>query len=244
MLNNQKPEKLKLFEVEENPQIDLHSIFHTIQGEGPFCGVPCVFIRLAGCNLQCPKCDTDYTNGRRLTTVKDIVKEVKKIRDTGLVVVTGGEPFRQSSLSSLFQELVHEGYYIQVETNGTLPIPLGMTNINTMVLSTPASRFGVYIVCSPKTGKVHSTIAENACCMKYVGGAQDLSHKDGLPMTALGHTAKPYLYRTSRNIPVYLQPLDDKNPLQNKLNIDSCVQSCLKFGYTLQLQIHKYLGVE
>ena len=51
--NTQEPEK-----IDRDRHLDVHSIFHTIQGEGPYCGHPAVFIRLAGCNLQCPGCDT------------------------------------------------------------------------------------------------------------------------------------------------------------------------------------------
>ncbi|MEG7364337.1 7-carboxy-7-deazaguanine synthase QueE, partial [Pseudomonas citronellolis] len=75
--------------------LSLHSIFHTIQGEGPFCGTPSVFVRLAGCNLQCPACDTDYTQGRRAASVQEILDKVQEYQSSGLVVITGGEPFRQ-----------------------------------------------------------------------------------------------------------------------------------------------------
>ena len=69
--------------------LSLHSIFHTIQGEGPFCGTPSVFVRLAGCNLQCPACDTDYTQGRRAASAQEILDnwethaaKFKKVRPT------------------------------------------------------------------------------------------------------------------------------------------------------------------
>ena len=58
--------------------LEVHSIFYTIQGEGPFCGTPAVFIRLAGCNLQCPSCDTNYTSKRRTMTAEEIVNEVRR----------------------------------------------------------------------------------------------------------------------------------------------------------------------
>ena len=56
MINKQPIEKR---EPSYEGTLQVHSIFKTIQGEGPFCGTPCVFVRLAGCNLQCPACDTD-----------------------------------------------------------------------------------------------------------------------------------------------------------------------------------------
>ena len=244
MLNQQHPEKRIHV---NNRTIDLHSIFKTIQGEGPFCGVPCVFIRLAGCNLQCPKCDTEYTEGRRTVNMIDIVDQVKKMQSKGLIVVTGGEPFRQANLITLLNMLIDEGYYIQIETNGTLAIPEPAVRIQRLITLNPHGRYGIYIVCSPKTGRVHPSVAEHACAFKYVGGQGELSVQDGLPITALDHTAKPILYRpnlANPQVPIYLQPLDDKDPVQNELNLKACVESCLKFGYTLQLQTHKIINVE
>ena len=56
--------------------LEVHSIFYTLQGEGPFCGSPAIFIRLAGCNLQCPGCDTDYTSKREHLSPETIVKRL------------------------------------------------------------------------------------------------------------------------------------------------------------------------
>ena len=75
----------------------VHSIFPTIQGEGIFAGVPAVFLRLGGCNLQCPFCDTDYTEGSEWMQGDQIVYLVRFFmpRKANLVVITGGEPMRQ-----------------------------------------------------------------------------------------------------------------------------------------------------
>ena len=62
-MNQQAPEKQQL---RGDGLLAVHSIFYTIQGEGPFAGETAVFVRLAGCNLQCPLCDTDYTSDRRM----------------------------------------------------------------------------------------------------------------------------------------------------------------------------------
>ncbi len=225
--------------------LDVHSIFHTIQGEGPFCGTPCIFIRLAGCNLQCPACDTEYTQTRRLMGPGELVAEVNELwradvwRPGGLVVITGGEPFRQD-LGELLRELVRSGYYIQIETNGTLqPSPF---NYNLDI----GERQGAYIVCSPKSGKVNTAIWREACCVKYVMEEGNVYEDDGLPITALMHRAKPYVARPPAGWgrPVYLQPMDAKDPTVNMANIVAVRNSCMKHGYILQLQIHKLIGVE
>ncbi|WP_046973456.1 7-carboxy-7-deazaguanine synthase QueE, partial [Dyella japonica] len=98
----------------------------TIQGEGPFCGQPAVFVRLAGCNLQCPGCDTNYTSNRKKMSHSDIWQEIVHVTGeakTKLVVITGGEPFRQPEVVNFINYLIDmKGYRVQVETNGTMPI--------------------------------------------------------------------------------------------------------------------------
>jgi 7-carboxy-7-deazaguanine synthase len=222
----------------------VHSIFETIQGEGPFCGVPCVFVRLAGCNLQCPACDTDYTSNRQYMTAMEIVAEVNELwrKDrwrTGLIVVTGGEPFRQD-LSRLFACMVNNGYYVQVETNGTLPPSAFGYNRRTDL------REGVYIVCSPKTGKINSDIYKHACALKYVVRAGEVLESDGLPLSALDHPSNPYPARPPQDWlrPIYVQPLDSKDEAENAAHTKEAVASCMKHGYTLQVQVHKVIGVE
>ena len=223
--------------------LDIHSIFYTIQGEGPFCGVPAVFIRLAGCNLQCPWCDTDYTTGRERWTTYRVVDTVRRLAPAGtLVVITGGEPFRQD-LTDLLIDLLSKRYYVQIETNGTLPppnLPAAMYSVN------PQDKRGVYVVCSPKTGAVQAAVHGVACCYKYVLDVDSIDPEDGLPLQALGHAAKPRLARPLAGTakPVYLQPADHKDALRNQRNMDAVVASAMKHGYTVQVQIHKILGME
>lgn len=223
----------------ENGLLSLHSIFRTIQGEGPFCGTPAVFVRLAGCNLQCPKCDTDYTSGRTEVSAATILDRVSELQQGGLVVITGGEPFRQH-LRPLFNILVGAGYYVQVETNGTLPPAEFLYNVH------PETRTGVYVVCSPKTGTVHKYIFDVACCLKYVVSHESVSVGTGLPLRVLEHSAHPWVSRPPINWtrPVYVQPADAKDDKENELNLKAAIDSCMKNGYILQLQIHKLIGME
>lgn len=95
----------------------VNEIFYSIQGEGAYAGTPSVFIRLSGCNLKCPFCDTEHESGVEMTD-EEIISEVNKY-PTRHVVITGGEP-------SLFitDELVNrlkacKGHFVHIETNGT-----------------------------------------------------------------------------------------------------------------------------
>lgn len=231
--------------------LSVHSIFYTIQGEGPFCGTPAVFIRLAGCNLQCPACDTDYTSNRSTMTVDEVMMVVRgKKAGTDedrfkrrLVVITGGEPFRQD-LNDLIRTLIEEEYYVQVETNGTLEPPICASAFFSV---DPQWRQGLYIVVSPKAGKVHPRVAELACSYKYVMNCYNIDPDDGLPTRALDHPAFPRLARPPENWnrAIYLQPMDQPSrPIMNSKHLNACVQSCMKYGYTLQLQVHKIIGME
>lgn len=250
-LNKQPPEKR---DMRDDGTLDVHSIFSTIQGEGPFCGHPSVFVRLAGCNIQCPGCDTLYTAGRSRYYVEDIVKLVnsERIKDgnsCNLVVITGGEPFRQK-LDDLLVALVRAGYRVQIETNGTLPIPSILWD--SMIRMENGSRVAnnvnqhVTVVCSPKGPKIHESIAHRADCFKYVMQADSIRVEDGLPIEALQRSIKPYLARPPEGYskPIYLQPMDEQDPVKNDRNIKAVLASCKKHNYILQLQIHKYLGVE
>src|SRR5262245_19999182 len=116
---NQQPIEKR---VKQGTPLQVHSIFNTIQAEGPFCGTPASFVRLAVCALQCPACDTDYTSFRANMQTSLILEEIQRFRSHGLVVITGGEPFRQD-LGPLIDKLVKAGYYVQIETNGSLPPP-------------------------------------------------------------------------------------------------------------------------
>ena len=134
-------------------------IWKTIQGEGPFAGMPAIFVRLEGCNLQCPFCDTDYTSHHLLMTPVDVWKGVKELAPPGsLVVLTGGEPFRQN-LIPLINLLNGFGYIIQIETNGTLFYP----NQEDVWW-----RSMVTLVGSPKTAKIDARIALLVHSYKYV----------------------------------------------------------------------------
>lgn len=112
------------------PQPDIlkiTEIFPSIQGEGLRQGEATLFIRLSGCNLKCPFCDTKYAwdGGADFTTeqVLEKIKQTKLRFPAEWVCVTGGEPLLQD-LGSLVKKLKSENFKIQVETNGTIYQPL------------------------------------------------------------------------------------------------------------------------
>jgi 7-carboxy-7-deazaguanine synthase len=99
-------------------------IYRSIQGESSFSGLPCTFVRLAGCNLRCDWCDSEYTftGGRKMST-DEIEAEVKRLSPAGLVEITGGEPMLQETEAvPLMERLLASGYELLLETSGERPL--------------------------------------------------------------------------------------------------------------------------
>jgi 7-carboxy-7-deazaguanine synthase len=93
-------------------------IYYSIQGESTFAGLPCAFIRLAGCNLRCSYCDSGYTfHGGEERSVSEIMDAIAEF-PAKLALVTGGEPMLQPSVYELFRSLLERGYTVLLETGG------------------------------------------------------------------------------------------------------------------------------
>jgi organic radical activating enzyme len=189
---------------------------------------------------------------------------VKKPR---LVVITGGEPFRQN-LIPLIEELLHEDILVQIETAGTLWIE-GLETF----------RYGwtqdcLMVVCSPKTGTVNKKIQERCANWKYLIAEGQISPEDGLPIVGTQDPNLPLrLYRPADCPPenIWLQPCEaykvDKKVViegvakfegelsdqivtssvrddeQTQRNIRLCAVLAMKYGYRVSLQMHKLLGL-
>lgn len=222
----------------------VHSIFHTIQGEGPFTGHRATFVRLADCNLQCPNCDTDYTSSRREMSPLEIIEEIYCEGVTpALVVITGGEPFRQD-ITELCYRLLRNGFHVQVETNGTLPLPT--EKFESLCTIQTHRRDSVFIVCSPKTNRLNHTVIPYIGAYKYVIRDGD-DYGDGLPCNVLDSSSVgSAVARPPKGYggPIYIQPEDEHDEERNKRNLRAAVESCMKYGHILQIQIHKLIGVE
>jgi 7-carboxy-7-deazaguanine synthase len=115
-------------------------IFHSIQGESTWAGLPCTFVRLTGCPLRCVWCDTEYSfHGGEKMSIDDIVARVVAI-GTPLVEITGGEPLIHRNAFVLAERLLDRGYTVLVETSGAVDIaPLDPRTHRIMDLKCPDS---------------------------------------------------------------------------------------------------------
>ncbi len=205
--------------------LNIQEIFHTFQGEGPFCLNPAIFIRLGGCNLACKFCDTEFDNYQKLS-LKQITQEVKKISkkypNTKLIILTGGEPLIQP-INQLCQILLEQNFTIQIETNGTIYRKLPKE---------------IKIICSPK-------VTNN----KYHNIREDLlpditAFKFLISKTLKNYQSIPNIGQFKYNSAIYVQPIDEYDEVKNKNNLEYAKSLCLKNGYNLSLQLHKIIGVK
>lgn len=214
-------------------------VFRSVQGEGFWTGTPAAFIRLQGCGVGCPWCDTPYTWKQAPAPVafealiqappeSPIMAEVEpqelaqwverqRVRH---VVVTGGEPFEQD-LEALLARLGADGCFVQVETSGTVGVPhttLGQTD---------------WITVSPKVGmpggrQVDPRMLDLADEIKMpVGRDRDLA----VLLDLLGR-------RHGDPVPVWLQPLS-QSPAATRL----CIDAAALHGWRVSLQTHKLAGL-
>lgn len=146
----------------------VNEIFYSLQGEGLHTGTPAVFLRLSGCNLKCPFCDTKHESFTEMTE-KQIVEQVSAF-PSRTIVITGGEPMLQ--LTATLTQLLHNaGFAIHIETNGSRLIPEG-AEID-------------WITCSPKDGGKVIIQRIDELKVVYMGKEynQDMAQYDDMPAT-------------------------------------------------------------
>ncbi|WWP02556.1 MAG: 7-carboxy-7-deazaguanine synthase QueE [Candidatus Dasytiphilus stammeri] len=215
----------------DSENIWIEEIFQTIQGEGPYSGYPATFIRLSGCNLKCYWCDTQFESFKWNLNPIGIIKQIKKLVEyptPELVVITGGEPFRQN-IAPLIDLLIENNFKVQIETNGTIHRPIKVDK-------------NLTIVCSPKTPQLHPRTIEIITHYKYVIAYGEIDDFDGLPIFCTQVKGKKIkLFRPPIGKPVYIMPRDDYDQNRNKKNINTCIEIAMKYGRTLNLQLHKEL---
>ena len=206
------------------------SMFFTLQGEGPYAGMPALFIRLAKCNLDCSFCDTFFDDGDWMTYAeiekkahetitrfwqekgKDIpawaVNTTEgKMYPNIVLVMTGGEPLIQDNISEFMAQQLHNFKEVQVESNG---IP------DTVVPP------GITLVCSPKCVEKNGraikyfapskTILDRADCLKFVVSADPDSPYSSIPDWAL-----EWRDRTGKQI--YCSPMNVYNSLPQRIKL-------------------------
>jgi 7-carboxy-7-deazaguanine synthase len=102
----------------------LIELYKSVQGESSFAGLPCIFVRLAGCNLRCAWCDSEYTfSGGKPFSEDEIVAQIEALAPCTLIEFTGGEPMLQAKeLLPLMQRLLAQGYTLMIETSGERPL--------------------------------------------------------------------------------------------------------------------------
>jgi organic radical activating enzyme len=211
----------------------VQAIFYTLQGEGPFAGQPAVFVRLAGCNLRCWFCDTDFDSSDWKPGLEEILERIASLmpNTAGLVVITGGEPFRQN-IRPLVHRLLERDLRVQIETAGTLWVDL------------PESP-QLSIVCSPKTARINPAIVPRISAYKYIISAPECSTSDGLPERCTQQKGRMVrLARPRQGTRVYVMPMDEQDPILNARNLALCGDIALRFGYTVTFQLHKLIGIE
>lgn len=100
----------------------INEIFHSIQGESTFAGLPCVFVRLTACNLRCSWCDTKYSfhEGQPMS-LSDVIVKVLEF-NCPLVQITGGEPLLQPNVFPLMTRLCDLGKHVLLETSGSIDV--------------------------------------------------------------------------------------------------------------------------
>lgn len=104
-------------------RLHINEIFYSLQGEGTRAGMPCVFVRFAGCNLHCVWCDTEYS--RRADSAKFAMTRDELLAkilgyNCEFIEFTGGEPMLEPALPEISKTLCEMGYTVAIETNGSI----------------------------------------------------------------------------------------------------------------------------
>lgn len=197
-------------------------IFESIQGEGIHTGAPATFVRLAGCNLSCPFCDTDFKNFQPMSL--ESIESVVCSQKNKLVVITGGEPLiHKCDLMTLVSLLMNNGFIIELETNGTIAIP----HILDAVVD--------FVSLSPK-------VRRDQIAVKWCSSLKILFPY--LPaITAESFASFPA-------VEYFIQPIDENlrgidSLFDSKRNTRAAMVEVKRLGYPWRLgcQVHKLLGL-
>lgn len=201
-------------------------IFKSIDGEGKRAGLPTVFIRLFGCNLKCSYCDTQYGcegTDYRIMSIPDILDTLDRYK-TKSVTITGGEPLIHPGIKQLVELLFHNGYWVNIETNGSQYIgnlPVSPNVFVTMDYKCPSSGM------------------ENSMCLENL---HTLSLTDVLKFVVGSHedlvTALSILEEYHPKAQIYFSPVFGK--IEPAVIVDFILDHRLD-NCKIQLQMHKII---
>lgn len=201
--------------MKRNNTLKVNEIFCSLQGEGQRAGMPVVFVRLSGCNKACSFCDTKHDEGQELS-IPIIIDKIEQVgKGCHRIIFTGGEPLLQLEYDTLIP-FAEAGFDIGLETNGSLPLPDGVSF--------------EYVSVSPKVDV--RTLKRN---FRYYE-----INEIRYPLAA-GQTP-PHIMDLPEAEAYFVSPIFDGNtPIQ--ANIDWCAQFCKDNPeWRLSIQIHKILG--
>lgn len=204
--------------------LNLCEIFCSIQGETTYAGYPCIFIRLAGCNLRCRYCDTTYsyeTSFRK--SLSDIIADCLSYHPVKLVTITGGEPLLQKEVYGLFPALQENGFQILLETNGSI-----------LLKDVPEYVHKIVDIKSPGSGEEDSFLLDNISFLN--------SEKDEIKFVITGE--KDYLWMKNKIISLQLADhLLLVSPAWGLLPPDKLAAWLVRDGLKikLQLQLQRYI---
>jgi len=124
--------------------MQISEIFHSVQGESVYSGLPCVFVRLSGCNLKCSYCDTKYAeNTAYELSAGEVFGQIDAFKHVKVAQITGGEPLLQKEVYELFDILKYNGFLTLLETNGSMDLKYMPDHVCKIVdVKTPSSGFG------------------------------------------------------------------------------------------------------
>lgn len=191
-------------------------IFHSLQGEGFWTGTPSVFVRFSGCNMRCSFCDTDHSPFSEMTA-EEIIGAVAEY-PCRRVVLTGGEPMLQVD-DRLLRLLKENGYYVQIETNGTIGVrPEWVAE----------SRLIDWVTVSPKALPLKAGWFDE---LKVVYEGQDMAIYDSL-------------LSQNPNCCFFLQPCDYGDAEMTRASVERTVEYVKQHPqWRLSLQTHKLIDI-
>ncbi len=204
--------------------LNISEIFCSIQGESTYAGLPCIFIRLAGCNLRCDYCDTTYSYESDISlSIDDIFTKIKEFDPIKLVEITGGEPLLQPEVYQLFELLHKDGYTILLETNGSISLK-----------EIPEYIIKIVDVKCPGSGEENSFLLEN---LEFINQVSD-EIKFVLSNNFDYNWAKDFIMKYQLNEYEILF-----SPVADKLNSQDLAKWITedRLSVRMQLQLHKII---